>query len=246
MKILSIGDQVVPGEYAVTSRFDRSLLLTNSAGDVLFIVARSLGAGPLNLVVADPQAFLTGNRIEIPRRKDAPRFDSSLPKLDRSGQARLQILLTDSLPRHAPRESLVSLFAPAKKIPRLQQARDAIFQEAFTHFAVHRLDKGVRLIRGCGEGLTPSGDDFICGLMLACRLRPNWAMAQTLLRHALGQNPVSNAFLKMAAKGCVNAALQQLLSAPSDAGVKKVCAFGHSSGADLLCGLRYGLEPVRR
>jgi hypothetical protein len=246
MKILSIGDQVVPGAYAVKSRFDRSLLLFNSAGDALFIVDRSIGAGPLNLVVADPHAFLTDERIEIPRRKDAARFDSSMPKLDRDGQARLRDLLTTALPRYAPKDSLVSLFAPAKKLPRLQQARDAVFREAFTHFAIHRLDKGVRLIRGCGEGLTPAGDDFLCGLMLACRLRPNWAMAQTLLRHALGQNLVSNAFLKMAAKGCVNVAVQQLLNAPSEAGVKKVCAFGHSSGADLLCGMHYGLEPSGR
>jgi hypothetical protein len=243
VKILSIGDQVVPGTYAVKTRFERSVLLFHDSGDALFVVDRSLGPGPLNLVVADPNAFLPGDTLEIPRRKDAARFDSTMPKLDRDNRTRLLALLETALPRHAPRDSLISLFAPPNKIPRLQQARDDLFRKAFAHFAAQRMAEGVRLIRGCGAGLTPAGDDFLCGLMLACRLRPNWAMAQTILRHALGQNPVSNAFLKMAAKGCVPIDLQLLLRSPSDAGVKKVCAFGHSSGADLLCGLRYGLKP---
>ena len=241
MKILSIGDQVLPGEYAVKSRSERSLMLFNSSSNALFIVDRSIGEGPLNLVVADPNEFLPGHTLEIPRRKDSPCFDSSMPKLEKDARTSLLILLETSLPRHAPPDSLISLFAPAKKYPHLQQVRDALFHQAFAQFATQRMAEGVRLIRGCGEGLTPSGDDFLCGLMLACRLRRNWAMAQTILRHALGKNPVSNAFLKMAAKGCVNVAIQHMLESPADAGVKKVCAFGHSSGADLLCGLRYGL-----
>ncbi len=241
MKILSIGDQVQPGAYDVRSRFTHSILLFHDAGDALFIVDRSIGPGPLNLVVSKPRAFLPGDTIEIPRKKEAPVFISAMPKLDRDHRARLLALLESSLPLHAPKGSLISLFAAAPKIPRLQQARDEIFRQAFEQFTNQRMAEGVRLIRGCGEGLTPSGDDFLCGLMLACRLRPNWAMAQTILRHALGQNLVSNAFLKMAAKGCVNEAVQNFLQSPSDDGVKKICAFGHSSGADLLCGLRYGL-----
>ena len=246
MKIVSMGDQIRPGLYLVHSRFARSVLLFHDAGDALFVVDRAIGGGPLNLVVADPAVSAAAETLDIPRLLKAPRFDSSMPKLEEDGRMRLRTLLETALPRHAPPDSLVSLFAPAKKLPRPQLARDELFRQAFAHFANQRLDKGAHLIRGCGAGLTPAGDDFLCGMMLACRLRRNWAMAQTLLRHALGQNLVSNAFLKMAAKGCVNVAVQRLLQAPTDAAVKKVCAFGHSSGADLLCGLLWGLggSPV--
>ncbi len=242
MKWLSIGDRVRPGMYAVNARFSRSVLLFDGSGRALFVVDRSIGAGPLNLVVADPHALVSGESLAIPRRVPAPRFDSSMPRPGRAGRERLLRILASSLPRHAPPESLVSLFAPAEKLPRLRQARNAVFQKALAGFAAGRLATATRKIRGCGEGLTPSGDDFLCGWMLACRLRHEPAAARKILRHARGKNLVSNAFLELSAQGRVNIAVQRLLRSPSDARVKAVCAFGHSSGADLLCGLYWGFR----
>lgn len=243
MKILSMGDRLRPGAYAVRARFARSALLLGADGRALFVVDRSIGAGPLNLVVADPHAFLPGERFALPRHLPAPRFDSALP---RSEVSKLRRTLATALPRHAPPDSLVSLFAPAKKPARFQAARDAMFQKAFAHFAAGRLAAGVRLIRGCGAGLTPAGDDFLCGWLLACRLKRQPAQAQIILKIARGKNPVSNAFLDMSAQGRVNVAVKKLLQAPAAARVKAVCAFGHSSGADLLCGLLYGLTAEIR
>ena len=242
MRIRSIGDQVRPGVYAVRSRFSRSVLLLGEAGRALFVVDPTIGDGPLNVVVADPHAFVPADALDIPRDAEAPRFDSSLPRMDREDRAQLARTLTAALPRHAPPDSLVSLFFPAEPRPRLQQARDAHFQKAFATIAAGRLAAGVRLLRGCGEGLTPSGDDFLCGWMLACRLRRNPAIAEKILKGARGDNPVSNAFLEMAAQGRVNVAVKRLLQSPSSARVKAVCAFGHSSGADLLCGLYWGFR----
>ena len=238
MRILSSGDRIRPGVYDVKARFARSVLLLGAANRPLFVVDRSIGAGPLNLVVADPNVFVAGESLAMPRRRIGPRFDSALPRTDREKLARV---LENSLPRHAPPESLVSLFFPAKQLPRLQRNRDALFRKAFDHFAAGRLAAGVRLIRGCGEGLTPSGDDFLCGWMLALRLRGRVAPMPAILKNALGQNAVSNAFLELAAQGRVNVAVKRLLQAPSAARVKAVCAFGHNSGADLLGGMLFGL-----
>ena len=233
-----MGDRVRPGAYAVKARFARSVLLLGAASRALFVVDRSIGAGPLNLVVTAPHAFVAGETLAVPRRWPAPRFASVLPRTD---PAQLRRILEKALPRHAPPDSLVSLFFPADPLPHLQVHRDARFREAFAHIAAGRLAAGVRLVRGCGAGLTPAGDDFLCGWMLACRLQRQSALAREILRHARGTNPVSNAFLKMAAQGRVNVAVQKLLQAPSAARVKAVCAFGHSSGADLLCGMIWGL-----
>ena len=268
MEILSSGDRIRPGVYAVKARFARSVMLFGRGDRPLFVVDESIGAGPLNLVVAQPAIFVAGESLAIgcgskapPRpcavggkvgsptaqggearpnhsRTEAPRFDSSLPRADR---AKLRRVLEKALPRHAPPDSLVSLFFPAGKLPRLQANRDAVFGKAFAHFAAGRLATGVRLIRGCGAGLTPAGDDFLCGWMLACRLRRRVARAREILRQARGRNPVSNAFLELAAEGRVNVAAKKLLQAPSAARVKAVCAFGHSSGADLLAGMLFGL-----
>jgi hypothetical protein len=243
MKILSMGDCIRPGAYAVRARFARSVLLLDEAGRALFVVDRSIGEGPLNLVVRDPNAFVVGDALEISGDVQAPRFESALPRGDVS---KLRRTLETALPRHAPPDSLVSLFVPVKKQSGFQLSRDALFQKAFAHFDAGRLAAGVRLIRGCGAGLTPAGDDFLCGWMLACRLKHHTARARQILKNARGKNPVSNAFLEMSAQGRVNIAVQRLLQAPSSARVKKVCDFGHSSGADLLCGLLYGLTAKIR
>ena len=242
MRILSSGDRIRPGAYEVKARFARSVLLLGAGDRPLFVVDRSIGAGPLNLVVADPHAFVAGETLAVPRRPGAPRFDSSLPRADR---AKLRHALEKALPRHASPDSLVSLFVPSGKIPRQQANRDALFRKAFAHVAAGRLAAGVRLIRGCGAGLTPAGDDFLCGWMLALRLRRQRALAHEILKHALGQNPVSNAFLELSAAGRVNVAVQKLLQVPSSARARAVCAFGHSSGADLLCGMLWGLGVFR-
>ena len=77
--------------------------------------------------------------------------------------------------------------------------------------------------------------------MLALRLRGQTAPIPAILKNALGKNAVSNAFLETSAQGRVNVAVKRLLLAPSSARVKAVCAFGHNSGADLLCGMLWGL-----
>ncbi len=262
VKILSMGDRIRAGTYAVQSRFARSVLLLDANGRALFVVDRSIGAGPLNLVVAQPAIFVAGESVAIafPRRgrrglpkgsewsrhdlvpgSQAPRFDSALPRLGRAARAQLRRVLAAALPRHAPPDSLVSLFFPAKRLPRLQLSRDLIFRTALEQIAAGRIAAGVRSIRGCGAGLTPAGDDFLCGWMTALRLRGRTSAIPAILKHALGTNPVSNAFLKLSAQGRVNAAMKKLLESPSSARVKAVCAFGHSSGADWLCGLAWGL-----
>lgn len=240
MTIRSIGDRVRPGVYAVQTRFSRSVWLRDEAGRTLFVVNPAIGAGPLSLVVDDPPGFVAGETLAVPRRVAAPRFDSALPRLDAAARAKLRRVLETALPRHAPPDSLVSLFAPVLPLPRLQVARDERFRQAFGTIAAGRLAAGVRLIRGCGGGLTPSGDDFLCGWMLARRLQR--ASTDVILKTALGNNPGSNAFLELAAHGRVNAAVKTLLQSPASARVEAVCTFGHSSGADLLCGLRFGLS----
>lgn len=239
MNIVSIGDRIRPGSYAVQARYDRSVLLLGAGDRALFVVDPSIGAGPLNLVVPDPNAFVPDETLAVSRRMAVPRFDSSLPPADR---AKLLRVLETALPRQASPDSLVSLFFPAGKIPRLQQARDRRFRQALAEIAAGCIPAGARLIRGCGAGLTPAGDDFLAGWMLASRLQRKFAMVKLILKYARGKNPVSNAFLELAAQGRVNFAVKKLLRAPTASRVKAVCAFGHSSGADLLCGLLFGLR----
>ena len=241
MNILSQGDCLQPGVYTVHTRFERSILLFNRAGRALFVVPPAIGPGPLNIVVARPHAFVTTDTLTLPARGAAPIYDSRLPRLPAAAREQVVRVLRAALPRVAPPDSLATLFWPRPQLPPFQQRRDKRIRDALRAAARGNLAAGVRRIRGCGAGLTPSGDDFLAGWMLACRLRRNLATARQIHQAARGNNRIANLFLDLAARGRIHAPLNKFLQKPTAARARRVCAFGHTSGADLLCGLFYGL-----
>lgn len=106
---------------------------------------------------------------------------------------------------------------------------------------------------GLGSGLTPSGDDFLCGFLIAarCRIRPDQPFLRDLNASLLARLPATNAisaaFLRCAAGGAAGGGLRHLAQALHDgAGFRdalaSLCAFGHSSGMDLATGFLYGLS----
>ncbi|WP_338703051.1 DUF2877 domain-containing protein [Streptomyces sp. Q6] len=111
-------------------------------------------------------------------------------------------------------------------------------------------------VLGLGPGATPSGDDLLCGLLLAARLThrpPHWLPALTdVVRQAPGHTPpVSAALLRHAADGyCVPQAAHLLRAAATGADlsapVTALLAVGHSSGSDLLHGLCAGARLLTR
>ena len=244
MKFLSIGDPVRPGRYTVWTRFQNSVILFSTTRRALFIVAPALGDGPLNAVHPRPaQALQNIEELRLPRPLTAPRYDSQMPRPTAPQRAQLAAILARHLPRFAPPDSLISLWLPTRPpLSTFQTNRDKLFRQALARAARGQLPQAVNAIKGCGIGLTPSGDDFLCGWMLALRLRRQTQTARLIANLARGENPVVNAFLEQAARGRVARALKNLLTTPTPARVKAVCAMGHSSGADLLCGLLFGLN----
>lgn len=111
---------------------------------------------------------------------------------------------------------------------------------------------------GAGQGLTPSGDDVLCGLLLALRLAGAADARRCLwssVRPRLGSTTtVSAALLIEAADGYAVPAVVRLATAlaggrgsePEVAtAAREVRAIGHSSGADLLAGLFGGLAEAQ-
>lgn len=106
---------------------------------------------------------------------------------------------------------------------------------------------------GAGQGLTPGGDDVLCGLLLGLRLAGQldavarlWAAVRGRLG---GTTTLSAALLTEAADGYAVPPVVRLASAlargDSSAAVGAaggVAAVGHSSGRDLLAGLVGALE----
>ena len=112
----------------------------------------------------------------------------------------------------------------------------------------HLLD-GVRTLRGCGLGLTPSGDDFIAGLLIGLNLlqqlrgQDYQKIAEEVFRTAKAGNIFSNSFLDLARRGLLFGRMKDLVLALMHEGEEMVrksaarlMAIGESSGADLGTG----------
>lgn len=101
---------------------------------------------------------------------------------------------------------------------------------------------------GLGPGLTPSGDDFLCGAMAALHYLGHAMVAQQLALRTLpltaqGTNLISAAYLRCAAAGQASSVLFDALeSMVVDAGTNlelrldAIHAVGHTSGWDSLTG----------
>lgn len=98
---------------------------------------------------------------------------------------------------------------------------------------------------GYGHGLTPSGDDFLLGILFALE----WTAFQgrdeliaALLPLLTRTTEISSVMLKMGAAGHYGERLLQLVTAREEeviCAIKNIADYGHSSGHDMLCGIRF-------
>jgi hypothetical protein len=110
--------------------------------------------------------------------------------------------------------------------------------------------KGVRILKGCGPGLTPAGDDFIAGILIGLNLlqilsgRNLEPLAGRVFHAAQGANIFSNTFLCLARRGLLFGRIKDLLTAMlagNQQAVRRAAAnlfaIGATSGADLAAGI---------
>ena len=267
MKLLSVGDQIERGSYSVHSRFRRAVNFSNGR-HLVFLVSQEIGAGPLNIVLAgtgsqEVLACVSGVRVgenflqldkqhfELGIRD---RYDSKLALQNRSADCFAQNLEQFSrlLAETSPARSLGFLIAPERMdiftssverafVSRIQCGVDELFGD--------NLLKGVSLLKGCGMGLTPSGDDFIAGVLVGLhvvqllRRRELGEVIDTIFRAAVSDNIFSRTFLDLARRGLVSEKQKNLILALSDehpdalrGAALNLFAMGATSGADLGTG----------
>ena len=118
------------------------------------------------------------------------------------------------------------------------------------HFRTH--GEGVGGLLGRGQGLTPSGDDALAGILLVSHAVGRAAPLAAAVRSRLAATTaVSAALLDAAADGYAApdvVALVDAALAGDDAGVSRalpaVLAIGHTSGADLVAGIAGALHHL--
>ncbi|MER7202148.1 MULTISPECIES: DUF2877 domain-containing protein [unclassified Streptomyces] len=222
---LATGDRELPALAVVTRdaiRLPNALVLPFSSADrPLDLNTPWAGVGAGRVIIGpvrlEPEASWTPPRVQ-----DA----SSPPDPARIGQA---TVLLDALAQPLP----------PPLAPRLTDLRHALHADRSSE-----VRRAARALVGLGPGLTPSGDDILCGALLASRawggpLTPlSGAVADATLRTPL----LSAALLRHAVRGeCVpqaHAFLRALSGAvPLEPALRELLAVGHHSGGDLARGV---------
>ncbi len=152
-------------------------------------------------------------------------------------------LICQSEARTAP-EALLKQAGPA--VDMLRTALSASLKAP--HLALVPQFDGAHTLLGLGPGLTPSGDDFVGGIMIALHIAGHSEISDQLWRSVSAvagerTHQIARAHLEGASKGMGSAAVHQLLNAVL-AGrngdhaelIKDIDQLGHTSGWDIIAG----------
>ncbi len=123
--------------------------------------------------------------------------------------------------------------------------------ETYRALCQRSCDKAARsLVRmtGLGPGLTPAGDDFLCGvlaglILCGCRHHPfAEALRREIALHLGDTNKISAAFLTCALENQFSQAINELRLRHTSTRILHIFReIGHSSGTDSLCGVLFML-----
>lgn len=132
--------------------------------------------------------------------------------------------------------------------PRLRH-----FRQVFWSGDRDALPPAVKSIAGCGPGLTPSSDDWLCGYLASLPAMAGWkgllpALADTAARTT---NDISASLLRWSGRGYFSESVLELRRSlqtgdlsRQQAAFHQVAQFGSSSGYDFLTGYYFGLSDT--
>jgi hypothetical protein len=261
--VQSYGDYLSNGTYSIHSRFNNVINFI-SEDFLISIVAEEIGAGPLNIVVS---GFDLNNIHSLMIEEESYvlndiKYDFEIAKRVDSTIKRDFINIKKFLSNLKVFENCLSDNSPPKSLTFLMnEERKSNFKTSFEKeflkkfksgeeqiFSSNCID-GIKKIKGLGFGFTPSGDDFICGLLLGMNIACQFFQYELtnkineIFFAAKGGNPISNAYLLCAKQGLMFEKFKKLVFSILYLDDKKViesterlCAVGATSGADMGVG----------
>ena len=234
-------EALAAGEGEVCAVFRRSFYLRVEK-KYACIGDASLGRGPLNALVADFSVPSLGAPVTV-STDNAQRWEPAT-----RGNGRLNTeALRACLDGHVPEEGLGCVILGVHN-PLAMHAQPAL--EALDRWlAGNALGAEAAQLIGLGPGLTPSGDDYLGGILVGLRWVGRGSQADSLWRWleprlAGRTGELSIAHLAAAASGEAHEALHGLLEDLSAweapdlyPALARLDAVGHSSGWDTLAGI---------
>lgn len=249
-QILSIvGSEIAPGPFSLVLEepiprgFRREIDLTSSVS----VLDDQLAIGSYRVEWGDAEPWDSRPDWQA-LQKNRRRIIDDLEELETLGG------------QYAPPGSFFSLLSPREEQKKSgsKLTDEFVFKQAAASAkglgeGVVRLDldrvEGAAIeLSGLGLGLTPAGDDFLCGALMASRIlmRPGdqAQIYETIKGAATGRtNALSMAYIHAAGLGEIHQDWHELFQRWVDGGssdmnevVQRICGWGHSSGADTFGG----------
>jgi len=231
--------------------FESACNLINEHKDVLSVVSQRIGDGPFNLVVEDNVIFLDHLSLESP----ISNFPNGLKIGDltiNTQNARLWSPRQDWKILYARRENVLALLPPLPVtnyeflVSNLQLFNS--LASALVNADLPTSINATQKLAGLGIGLTPSGDDFIMGAILAAWIIHPADVAEVLAVEVTEvaaplTTSLSGAWLRSAGRGEAGILWHQFFEALISAdqtsiqeSMDKILSVGETSGADALSG----------
>ena len=258
----------------VNLRFSGHLLSLQVSGSVLSPISLITDLSPENFrkldIAEEDPAFLQSGEISVRSSSGTCSFtcrqaeivDLSLPAaiakpLSESALSFLESQIAEALAIPFAKSQYEAGFQPLFSSPRtsssvLLQTAGRIMNDSSSLFheeCFHESAVSLARLLGLGIGLTPSGDDFLCGalagLLLSGREEHFFAyqLRREILRRLQDTGDISAAFLSCAAEGLFSLPVISLADLPDSEKIfSDFRRIGHSSGFDTLCGVLYGLR----
>jgi hypothetical protein len=219
------------GEGEVCATFRRSFYLRLPGERYACVGDLALGRGPLNALVSGLVIPPLGARISVDVG-DAQVWQPPTPATQ-ADLAEIRVRAKDRVPAEGLGCLILGMHNGLSG--HAQPALDALER----WLVGNALGDEAEQLIGLGPGLTPSGDDFFGGVLVALRLAKRRMQAEGLWRWLAPRlagrtSAISAAHLAAAAAGEAHEALHEVLAGGLD--LDKLDAVGHCSGWDALAG----------
>jgi hypothetical protein len=228
--------------------FDNACNLVNEQRDVLSIVTPQIGNGPFNMGIENDVLFSEHFDVQSEIAIHAEQIVMGDLTID-TANAQLWNPRPDWEVLYAGREDITNRLAKLPMTDYKPNLPDVLLSTLTT--SIVSADKNAilsaaRQLAGLGQGLTPSGDDFMMGAIYAARIIHPPEVSSVLAREVAETaapltTSLSAAWIRSAGKGEAGVLWHELFEALV-AGVEiqkkidKIMATGETSGADALQG----------